>query len=239
MPHKILVVDDHLEIRELVKRFLNQFDYTVLLAANGDEMESVLAKNKISLIVLDIMLPGRDGITLCKELRKNSQIPIIMLTAMQDDLDKIIALEVGADDYLSKPFNPRELLARIKAVLRRYQSIPNLEDRATTNSYYFNKWRLESATHQLYNPQGLLISLTAMEFKLLLALVTNANIVLSREHLMQMVQKREYDVYDRAIDTAISRLRKKIELNPKKPLLINTVYGGGYKFTCIVSCKPV
>lgn len=235
--YRILVVDDHAEIRELLKRFLTQHGLNVVTATDGDNMEKLLSHQSFDLIILDLMLPGKDGVTLCKELRATSNIPIIMLTALGEEVDRIVGLEVGADDYIAKPFNPRELLARIKSVLRRHFSIPNINEQASTKftQYKFDNWSLNVMTRELFDPSGTLVSLTSTEFELLLAFLSHPNVVLKREDLLKLVQGRGADVYDRAIDTLISRLRKKIEANPKEPKLIKTIWGGGYQFSCGVN----
>jgi two-component system OmpR family response regulator len=234
--YKILVVDDHAEIRELLKRFMTPHGFIVTTAEDGVGMEQAMRQQSFDLIILDLMLPGKDGVTLCREVRSSSNIPIIMLTALGEEIDRIIGLEVGADDYLAKPFNPRELLARIKSVLRRHLAIPSVSERVSNNNldYTFNGWSLNSTTRELLNNNGVLVSLTSTEFELLLAFLTNPNAVMTREDLLKLVQGRGADVYDRAIDTLISRLRKKIEANPKEPKLIKTIWGGGYQFSCEV-----
>lgn len=235
--YRILVVDDHAEIRELLKRYLTQHGLTVVTAADGDDMEKALSHQPFDLIILDLMLPGKDGVTLCKEIRATSNIPIIMLTALGEEIDRIVGLEVGADDYIAKPFNPRELLARIKSVLRRHFAIPNINQvNATTSANYsFAGWSLNSTTRELRTDTGVLVALTSTEFELLLAFLTHPNVVLKREDLLKLVQGRGADVYDRAVDTLISRLRKKIEVNPKEPKLIKTIWGGGYQLSCEVN----
>jgi len=235
--YRILVVDDHAEIRELLKRFLTQHGLNVVTAADGESMEKVMNQQQFDLIILDLMLPGKDGITLCKEIRATSNIPIIMLTALGEEIDRIVGLEVGADDYLAKPFNPRELLARVKSVLRRHFTIPNINEQIATKhtQYSFDEWSLNTTTRELFDPSRTLVSLTSTEFELLLAFLTHPNVVLKREDLLKLVQGRGADVYDRAIDTLISRLRKKIEINPKEPKLVKTIWGGGYQFSCEVT----
>ncbi|GLO62503.1 DNA-binding response regulator [Vibrio sp. MACH09] len=234
--YKILVVDDHAEIRELLKRFLTPHSFNVVTVEDGDSMEIAMRQQPFDLIILDLMLPGKDGVTLCREVRMTSNIPIIMLTALGEDIDRIIGLEVGADDYLAKPFNPRELLARIKSVLRRHFAIPNVNEQTSTthSSYIFSGWDLNTTTRELFDSSGVLVSLTSTEFELLVAFLTHPNAVLSREDLLKLVQGRGADVYDRAIDTLISRLRRKIEVNPKEPKLIKTIWGGGYQLSCEV-----
>lgn len=235
--YRILVVDDHAEIRDLLKRYLTQHGLTVVTAADGESMEKSLSHQQFDLIILDLMLPGKDGVTLCKEVRVTSNIPIIMLTALGEGIDRIVGLEVGADDYVAKPFNPRELLARIKSVLRRHFAIPNINEvnGASSTSYTFAGWSLNSTTRELLTHDGVLIALTSTEFELLLAFLTHPNVVLKREDLLKLVQGRGAEVYDRAVDTLISRLRKKIEENPKEPKLIKTIWGGGYQFSCEVN----
>ncbi|MGF1792664.1 response regulator [Photobacterium profundum] len=246
LPH-LLIVDDHSEIRDLLKRFLSQHNYRVSLAADGDEMEQCLRDNTIDLIVLDLMLPGKDGLTLCRELRVHSNIPVIMLTAMGEEVDKIIGLEMGADDYLPKPFNPRELLARIKAVIRRFNAIPEgksvLKSKADSveevqdkesHVYRFNRWCFDIGQRELTDNDGIAVSLTSAEFTLLKVFVEHPRKVLSREQLLDLAKGRETDVYDRSIDTIISRLRKKLEIDHKKPELIKTIWGGGYQMVCEV-----
>jgi two-component system OmpR family response regulator len=235
--HHILIVDDHLEIRELVKRFLTQHGLQVSAAADGDEMNRLMSQSQFDLIILDLMLPGKDGITLCRELRATSNIPIIMLTALGEEIDRIIGLEMGADDYIAKPFNPRELLARIKSVLRRHFTIPSVNEQqvASRTRFKFSGWKLNTTTRELIDPVGVLVTLTSTEFELLLAFVTHPNVVLKREDLLKLVQGRGAEVYDRAVDTLISRLRKKIEDTPKSPKYIKTIWGGGYQFSCEVT----
>jgi len=235
--YHILVVDDHAEIRDLLKRFFQQYEFKVSVAADGNEMKAHLAHSSFDLVILDLMLPGKDGITLCRELRASSNIPIIMLTALSEDVDRIIGLEVGADDYVVKPFNPRELLARVKSVLRRHFAIPNIHEQIANKPahYFFLGWKLNSTTRELHNADNILIALTSTEFELLIAFLTHPNVILSREDLLNLVQGRGGDVYDRAIDTLISRLRKKIEVDPKSPKLIKTIWGGGYRLSCEVS----
>lgn len=235
--YRVLVVDDHQDIRELLSRFLTQHGLIVATAGDGEEMHRKRSSQEFDIIILDLMLPGKDGITLCREIRAVSDIPIIMLTALSEDVDKIVGLEVGADDYMPKPFNPRELLARIKSVLRRHFSIPKVNDNITHHPthFYFSGWELNTTTRELFNQHRVLITLTSSEFALLLAFVSHPNVVLNRDDLLQLVQGRGADVYDRAIDTLISRLRKKIEQEPKHPTVIKTIWGGGYQFSCEVT----
>ena len=224
-PH-LLVVDDDREIRDLLQRFLGKHGLRVDTAADGRAMQRLLDNGRFDLVVLDLMLPGEDGLTLCRRLRTTTQLPIIMLTALAEDTDRIIGLEMGADDYVVKPFNPRELLARIRAVLRR-------SDRAVTapvasGVYRFAGWRLDPARRELHDPDGALVMLTAGEHDLLAALVERAQRVLTRDQLLDITRGRAATAFDRSIDVQLSRLRRKIERDPKAPELIKTVRSGGY-----------
>ena len=233
-PH-ILVVDDHADIRDLLKRFLEQHGYRVTCARDGREMKKLLEHSTIELIVLDLMLPGEDGLTLCRELRVHSAIPIVMLTAMGEDMDRIIGLEMGADDYLAKPFNPRELLARIKAVLRRSQPHEEINNDEKVMRYHFAHWQLDMARRELIDTDGLSISLSTAEFDLLKVFLERPQRVLSRDQLLDLARGREAQAFDRAIDTQVSRLRRKLERDAKNPELIKTVWGGGYLFAAEVT----
>jgi len=229
-PH-ILVVDDHREIRDLVARYLGEHGMRVATAADGKDMRRILDEYRIDLIVLDLMLPGDDGLTLCRDLRAKSRIPVIMLTAMGEETDRIVGLEMGADDYLAKPFNPRELLARIKAVLRRAQSLPETDAPTDQTSVTFDQWTFDTAKRQLLSPNGTIVPLSTGEFNLLLTFVRHPGHVLNRDQLMDLTQGRDSTPFDRSVDTQVSRLRKKIEADPKDPEIIKTVWGGGYVFT--------
>ncbi len=235
-PH-ILVVDDDREIRDLLGRFLTKHGYRVTAAADGREMAKALKDWSIDLIVLDLMLPGDDGLTLCRNLRAESNMPVIMLTAMGEDTDRIIGLEMGADDYIAKPFNPRELLARIKAVLRRTESEPGRRAARTVPEgegetvMAFEGWRLNLDRRELTSPDGMLIQLSGGEYELLAAFVSRPQRVLSREQLLDLARGRDAQPFDRAIDVQVSRLRRKIETDPNNPVFIKTVRGGGYMFT--------
>jgi len=228
-PH-ILVVDDHREIRELVQRFLGDHGYRVSTAANGVEMKKVVADAAIDLIVLDLMMPGEDGLTLCRNLRAESDIPIIMLTAMGEETDRIIGLEMGADDYLAKPFNPRELLARIKAVLRRSAGAGERAPGEAPERLAFLGWTLLPGARELIDPEQTLVPLSTAEFALLMAFATRPGRVLSREQLLDLARGRDTHAFDRAIDTLVSRLRRKLGDEPRNPQIIKTVRGDGYLF---------
>jgi len=229
-PH-ILIVDDNVEILDLVSRFLIRDGFRVSTAPNGKFMRKSLDEYRIDLIVLDIMLPGEDGLTLCRWLRSTSTIPVIMLTAKGDEIDRVLGLEMGADDYLAKPFSSRELLARIKAVLRRTQQLPVAADELNTTNYFFSGWEFDLAKRELISQDNIIIPLSTGEYDLLLALVRHPMRVLSRDQLLDLARGRQAVGFDRSIDTQISRLRRKIEEDPKQPIIIKTVWGGGYIFT--------
>ena len=230
----ILVVDDDREIRELLARFLDKHGLRVSTAADGREMKRALADWNIDLVVLDLMLPGEDGLTLCRNLRATSPLPVIMLTAMGEEMDRIIGLEMGADDYLAKPFNPRELLARIKAVLRRLDhsiNRPGDGEIPRVTKYSFAGWVLDIGTRELFSSDGVLVPLSSGEFNLLLAFVDHPGRILNRDQLLDLTSGREAQPFDRSIDVQISRLRRKIETDPGSPSLIKTIRSGGYMFT--------
>ena len=227
-PH-ILIVDDDREIRDLLARFLGKHGYRATAAADGREMKRALNEWAIDLIVLDLMMPGEDGLSLCRKLRADSDMPIIMLTAMGEETDRIVGLEMGADDYVAKPFNPRELLARIKAVLRRGGAS---RDRAVGDRLFtFAEWRFDLDKRELISPDGVLVQLSGGEFELLSAFVTHSQRVLSRDQLLDLARGREAQPFDRSIDVQVGRLRRKIEVDASDPILIKTVRGGGYTFT--------
>jgi two-component system OmpR family response regulator len=236
-PH-ILIVDDHREIRELVSRVLSKEGFRVSAAADGRAMHKALADGRIDLILLDLMLPGEDGLSLCRGLRAQSDIPIIMLTAKGDEVDRVIGLEMGADDYLPKPFGSRELIARIKAVLRRGgHERAEAKPAAKPKFYRFDRWTLDAGARALLRDDGVTISLSTGEYDLLLALVERPQRVLSRDQLLDLARGRSAGAFDRSIDTQISRLRKKIEADPSEPTIIKTVWGGGYTLTTPVSVE--
>ena len=232
-PH-LLIVDDHKDIRDLLGKYLHKQGYRITLAKDGQELRQALADHAIDLIVLDIMMPGEDGITLCRNIRVNDGVPIIFLTAMGEETDRIIGLEMGADDYLTKPFNPRELLARIKAVLRRAESLPpqrgELAEGLKSKQLAFDRWILQVDQRQLLNEQRIVVALSTAEYQLLTAFLQHPHRVLSREQLMDLTRGRDSQAFDRSIDNQVSRLRKKIERVPKAQELIKTVWGGGYCF---------
>ncbi|PNT81093.1 DNA-binding response regulator [Coxiella burnetii] len=227
----ILIVDDDSDIRDLLGKFLRRHGFEASLAKDGSEMQAILLKQAVDLVILDIMMPGDDGLTLCRQMRANSTIPILMLTAISEEVDRILGLEMGADDYLSKPFNPRELLARVRAILRRSQGGGGSLNGIGTNEwviYEFAGWSLDPAERRLKSPDSLEITLSSGEFDLLHALVQRSQQVLSRDKLLDLTKNREAGPFDRSIDIQISRLRHKLEQDPKNPQIIKTIRGGGY-----------
>ncbi|MEM1243328.1 MAG: response regulator [Pseudomonadota bacterium] len=241
-PSRLLIVDDDLEIRNLLAQLLKNSNYQVYTAENGEEMFSILQTQIIDLIILDVMMPGESGLSLCAKLRKSSSIPIIMLTAVGDDMDKIVGLEMGADDYLAKPFNSRELIARIKAVLRRSRDAKQntlTEIENEKNVVSFAGWIFDLSARLLLSPEMVEISISAGEYDLLKAFVEHPLQVLSRDQLMNYIHKRQFEPFDRSIDVQVSRLRQKIEQDPKNPALIKTVRGGGYMFSARVKIQKL
>jgi two-component system, OmpR family, response regulator len=228
-PARVLIVDDDGQIRQLLAGFLKENGLDVALARDGVEMRAALGQQAIDLVVLDLMLPGTGGLDLCRELRRTSSLPVIMLTAKGDETDRIVGLEVGADDYLAKPFNPRELLARIKAVLRRSRGDAGAST-PSRNGYAFDGWRLDLLRRELINPEGALVELSGAEFDLLIAFMESPNRVLSRDWLLETARNRTSDVFDRSVDVLISRLRRKIEQGSDGAEVIKTVRGAGYLF---------
>ena len=230
----ILIVDDHREIRELVTRALTKEGFRVSAAADGKAMRKMMADSRIDLILLDLMLPGESGLSLCRELREKSKVPIIMVTAKGEEVDRVIGLEIGADDYLPKPFGTRELVARINAVLRRTRSAQSPPQDVPAR-LQFDRWVLDTGSRELIRTDGVNVPLSTGEYDLLLVLVQRPNRVLSRDTLLDLSRGRAAHAFDRSIDTQISRLRKKLEVDPAEPRIIQTVWGGGYTFTPLVT----
>jgi two-component system OmpR family response regulator len=232
----ILVVDDDSEIRDLLQEYLTRNGYRTSAVGDGKGMWRALDGSHIDLIVLDLMLPGEDGLELCRNLRVGSKVPVIMLTAKGDDMDRILGLEMGADDYLPKPFNPRELLARIKVVLRRASTMPWSDvEESEYLPICFSGWRLDPVTRHLTGEEGVVVPLSGAEYRLLQVLLAHPNRVLSRDQLLDLTQGRESDPFDRSIDVLISRLRKRLGDDPKTPQIIKTVRGEGYILSSRVS----
>lgn len=227
----ILIVDDDREIRTLLASYLERQGLRCTAVADGREMQATLAKGRFDLIVLDLMLPGEDGFSLCRNLRTKSDIPVLMLTARTEDMDRILGLEMGADDYLAKPFVPRELVARIRAILRRARALPpNLAATAAPRSRMlaFAGWRLDTIHRQLIAPDGVVVALSGAEFRLLSVFLEHPLRVLSRDQLLELTQGREADVFDRSIDLQVSRLRNRLNEDAREPRIIKTVRGEGY-----------
>ncbi|MFZ5502302.1 MAG: two-component system response regulator OmpR [Pseudomonadota bacterium] len=229
-PQRILIIDDDDRLRELLLRYLGEQGFEVRAVANGAAMNQALRLGRFHLLVLDLMLPGEDGLSILRRLRAaGEQVPVILLTAKGDEIDRIIGLEMGSDDYLAKPFNPRELVARINAVLRRKGAVPVGAPEAEERRVTFGDCELNLATRELIRA-GVATALTTGEFSLLKVLVTHPRQPLSRDKLMELARGRDHDPFDRAIDVQVSRLRKLVEPEPAKPRFIQTVWGHGYVF---------
>ena len=225
---KILVVDDDSELRHLIKEYLEKNNFAVDVAESGEAMDRYLANTKVDLIILDLMLPGEHGLNIAQRIKKRTEIPIIIVSAQGEDVDRIVGLEIGADDYLAKPFNPRELLARVRAVLRRSVS-SNGSGIAETEKLAFGDFEVDINAHRLTRGEEL-IPLTSGEFDLLSILVKNPNRVLDRDRILDLLTGAERSPFDRSIDVRITRLRAKIEVDPANPLYIKTIWGKGYMF---------
>ena len=230
LPARILVIDDDAELRTLLLRYLGENGFEVRVASDAQHADRLLGRETFDLVVLDLMLPGEDGLSICKRLRAQGEVlPIIMLTARGDPVDRIVGLEIGADDYVPKPFSPRELLARIQAMLRRQAMLGARPAAATAGVARFGEFELNLTTHMLRR-NGELVELTSSEFSLLRAFVGNAGRPLSRERLMELAHGRDHDATDRSVDVQVLRLRRLIEPDPSKPRYIKTVWGTGYVF---------
>ena len=232
-PH-ILIVEDDRDIGLLIAKYLKSNEMRVSLAENARAMDRILADTRISLIVLDRMLPGEDGLSICRRLRASSDIPIITLPAQADEIDRIVGLEMGADDYLGKPFNPRELLARIRAVLRRRDDALSAAT-GPKRSYKFAGWSLDGPMRRLYDPKGTRVELTGAEFEMLLVFCERPGRTLSRDQIIDLTQGREASPSERSVDILVSRLRRKLERDPKDPELLQTIRSSGYLFSPEVS----
>ncbi len=229
-PH-VLALDDDPSIRELVADYLSQNELRVTTVASGKELDAVLARETIDLIVLDLRLPGEDGMQIARRLRESSSIPILMLTGLADEADRVMGLELGADDYLTKPFSPRELLARIRALIRRARAQATVADAiARVRAYRFGGWELNIGLRRLKSADGRAVELTNGEFSLLTAFLAAPQRVLSRDQLLELSRLHNAEVYDRSIDVQILRLRRKIEPDPAHPTYIRTERGAGYVF---------
>lgn len=234
----ILVVDDDRDIRELVVDYLLKSGYRATGAANGKEMRAVLDKQAVDLVVLDIMMPGDDGLILCRQLRsgQHKDLPILMLTARHDDMDRILGLEMGADDYVVKPFVARELLARIKAILRRFRTLPpNLQVTEAGRIIAFGDWQLDTSARHLLDATGTIVALSGAEYRLLRVFVDHPQRVLTRDQLLNFTQGRDAELFERSIDLLVSRVRQRLNEDVRSPRYIKTVRSEGYVFSMPVS----
>ena len=233
---RLLLVDDEAALREPLADYLSRQGFVVRQAASAAEARSAIRDEMPNLVLLDIMMPGEDGLSLCRHLAESAAIPTILLTARSESTDRIVGLEIGADDYVTKPFEPRELVARIRSVLRRVAKggpAPS-EDEVLV----FDGWRLDPLKRRLTDPEGAVVAISSAEFRLLMAFAEHPRQVLDRDRLLDMVQGREAHLFDRAVDNQISRLRRKIEVDSRNPVLIQTVWGGGYMLAADVRREP-
>jgi len=234
-PPHVLIVDDDEAIRDVVSDYLIDHEMRVTALASGRELLALLEREAIDLVILDLKMPGEDGLQLARSVRERGTVPIILLTGRTDEADRVMGLELGADDYVTKPFSPRELLARVRAVLRRYQVQATLPERdSTRRAFRFAGWELNLRTRRLRTPAGAEVELSNGEFSLLVALCRAPQRVLSRDQLLSMSRLHEAEVYDRTIDVQVRRLRLKVETDPTQPRLIVTERGAGYRFDCSV-----
>ncbi len=236
-PTQLLLVDDEAALREPLGDYLARQGFTVVQAASAAEARSRLRESKPDLVLLDIMMPGEDGLSLCRHLTESQDVPVIFLTARGEATDRIVGLEIGADDYVVKPFEPRELVARIRSVLRRASRVaaPVPENEAFT----FEGWQLDPLKRRLTDCEGAVVAISSVEFRLLMAFLEHPRQVLNRDRLLDMVQGREAHLFDRAVDNQVSRLRRKIEVDSRNPQLIQTVWGGGYMLAADVKRVPL
>lgn len=236
-PH-ILVVDDHRDIRDAVSRYLERNGMRASVARDANEMDRMLATGRFDLVVLDVMMPGEDGLSVCRRLAAGGRVPVLMLTALGEETDRIVGLEIGADDYLAKPFNPRELLARIKAILRRAARAEPAAGALTGGRIGFAQWVLDTDRRALVARNGAETALTTAEFRLLTILLERPRMVLGREQLLDLTAGRAAAAFDRTIDNQVSRLRRKIEKDPARPEILTTIRGGGYCLAADVREEP-
>ena len=231
---RCLVVDDDPEIRNLVVDYLGRFGLPATGVADGEQMRRALTQESFDVVVLDLMLPGEDGLSLCRWLRSHSSVPVIMLTARGDPMSRVLGLELGADDYLAKPFEPRELVARINAIRRRVTG-GAVAQATAANTLRFKDWTLDRISRQLLSPDRVVVPLSGAEFRLLDTFVSHPRRVLSRDQLLDLIRGPNADVIDRSIDLAVSRLRQKLGDSPRDPQLIRTVRGEGYLFDAVIT----
>lgn len=226
----IAITEDDPEIRSLVASLLKREGFEAAQCENGAELDKLMARRRVDLVVLDVMMPGEDGLSVCRRLRARGDVPVLMVTAKSEDIDRIIGLEVGADDYLPKPFNPRELVARVRAILRRTRSAQHAANPAVREIYRFAGWTLDAGSRELTGPGGAPAALTGGEYDLLLVFLQHAQRVLNRDQLLDWTRGRSANPYDRAVDVQLSRLRRKLGDDGAEPAIIKTVRGGGYLF---------
>ncbi len=233
----VLVVDDDAEIRSLLRDYLQKNGYRVTAVADGRAMWAAFDAAKADIVVLDVMMPGDDGLTLCRNLRARSQVPVIMLTARGEETDRIVGLEMGADDYLPKPFNPRELLARIKSILRRTRALPDNLQPDEARRLLFTGWALDTVTRNLHSPAGVVVALSGTEFRLLRIFLAHPNRVLTRDQLIDLMLSRDATPFDRSIDVQVSRLRHRLNDDAAQPAIIKTVRSQGYVLAAEVAAE--
>lgn len=231
---QVLIVDDEAAVRDLIRNYLGRHGFEVLEAADGRQMRERMAQHKVDLVLLDLGLPGEDGLALTRHIRSHSNVGVIIVTGSGESVDRIVSLELGADDFVGKPFDLRELLARVRSVLRRTAQTAEPEAPARGTGLHFAGWRLDTQGRRLFNAEGTEVELTTGEYDLLQVLAENANKVLSRDQLLQATRNRDAAPFDRAIDMQIARLRRKIETDADKPVLIKAIRGAGYIFTATV-----
>ena len=238
MRDRVLIVDDDEDIQSLLEEYLRKNGFDAHAVADGKGMWEALAAKPVSMVVLDLMLPGEDGLSLCRQLRSRSQVPVLMLTARGEAVDRILGLEMGADDYLAKPFDPRELLARIRSILRRAKSLPTDTEVNVAEAFIFSGWRLDTRARTLCAPDGVVVPLSGSEYRLLLIFLQNPNVVVSRDQLSNFTFGRDADPLDRTIDMQVSRLRERVRDEAREPVIIKTVRGKGYVLVARVERQP-
>lgn len=236
-PVKLLLVDDEPALREPLGEYLSRQGFDIVQSASAAEARGRLREDNFDLVLLDIMMPGEDGLSLCRHLIEARDTPVIFLTARGEATDRVVGLEIGADDYVVKPFDPRELVARIRSVLRRASRNPAAA--AENEAFLFEGWQLDPLKRRLTDPEGAMVAISSVEFRLLLAFLEHPRQVLNRDRLLDMVQGREAHLFDRAVDNQVSRLRRKIEVDSRNPQLIQTVWGGGYMLAADVKRVPL